>query len=182
MLIWSYGKSLWNFWLPKKAAVHLSQVDPVRPWNYLWCCLWKGHLRPRCLLFERAGRAMAPLSCVPGHDSWVKNLFGLMNGWNDSRPCIPQGGRESTFRRTRKPLRFAKIILKWDLGPGTEFSRKLWGVKLCVRFDNVIMFIHPYYDVFVELTKWEANYGNDIFWGQGPSAPGYNHSAIAVAA
>jgi len=44
------------------------------------------------------------------------------------------------------------------------------------------MFTQPQYSLFVKLAKWEANYGNDIFWGPWPKLPrGYTHGVMAVA-
>jgi len=53
------------------------------------------------------------------------------------------------------------------------FQRNASGVvatvdKLCVHFHDVTMFTQPYYDLFVYLAKWEANYGIDIFWEPWP--------------
>jgi len=33
-----------------------------------------------------------------------------------------------------------------------------------MRFDDVTIFTQAYYDLFVKVAQWEANYGNDIFW------------------
>jgi len=63
------------------------------------------------------------------------------------------------------------------LAAGTEFARKLWEGQ---TFIACVLMMSPCSldrsTTFVKLAKWEANYGNDIFWGPLPKCPlGYAH-------
>ena len=44
-----------------------------------------------------------------------------------------------------------------------------YNIIVCVSMTSpVTIFTQPQYELFVQLAKWEANYGNDIFWGPWP--------------